>query len=94
MHPINQVEQAGWVIAKDMYETLLADTHMTVYDINSTASTNLKDSHADNSTSKEDADKDVEREDIYRWNPVKKVIKSHLDPIYTKQFELFNCKKG
>ena len=32
---------------------------------------------------------DVEREDIYRWNPVKKVIKSHPDPIYTKQFELF-----
>ena len=32
---------------------------------------------------------DVEREDIHRWNPVKKVIKSHPDPIYTKQFELF-----
>ena len=69
MHPINQVEQAGWVIAKDMYETLLADTHMTVYDINSTASTNLKDSHADNSTSKENADKDVEREDIPSVQP-------------------------
>ncbi len=32
---------------------------------------------------------DVEREDIHRWNPIKKVIKSCPDPIYIKQFELF-----